>query len=188
MRADNPRKRMLRSAALLIRERGVEATSFADVIAASGAPRGSIYHHFPGGKAELAAATVDWAGGVIERQIVRAGRDGEPIAVLRGFVAGWREVLESSDFRAGCPIVAVTVESEAGPEAVAAAGHAFGRWQDLIAGTLRDAGVERAKARRLATLVVAAIEGAIVLSRARRDVRPLRDVGRELEATLRAAL
>jgi hypothetical protein len=84
--------------------------------------------------------------------------------------------------------VAVAVESEAGPEAVAAAGHAFGRWQDLIAGTLREAGVARAEARRLATHVVAAIEGAIVLSRARRDLRPPRDVGRELEVTLRAAL
>src|SRR5215213_10478264 len=99
---NDPRARMIESAAVLFRERGVDATSFSDVIEHSGAPRGSIYHHFPGGKAELAAATAEWAGGVVERQIARAGRDGDPIAVLRGFVAGWREVLESSDFRAGC--------------------------------------------------------------------------------------
>ena len=186
--ATDSRQRMVRSAALLFREQGYSGTGFRDVIEHSGAPRGSIYHHFPGGKAELASATVEWAGGVIERQIVRAARDGDPIAVLRGFVAGWREVLVSSKFRAGCPIVAVAVESQAGREAVAAAGDAFGRWQDLIAGALRDVGVSRAQARRLATLVVAAIEGAIVLSRAERDLGPLRDVGRELEATLQAAL
>src|SRR3954453_16265016 len=122
--ATDSRQRMVRSAALLFREQGYSGTGFRDVIEHSGAPRGSIYHHFPGGKAELAAATVEWAGGVVERQIVRAGR----------------------------PIVAVAVESEAGPGAVAAADHAFGRWQDLIAGTLRDAGVGRAEARRLATL------------------------------------
>ena len=141
--ATESRQRMVRSAALLFREQGYSGTGFRDVIEHSGAPRGSIYHHFPGGKAELASATVEWAGGVIERQIVRAARDGDPIAVLRGFVAGWREVLVSSEFRAGCPIVAVAVESQAGREAVAAAGDAFRRWQDLIAGALRDAGVSR---------------------------------------------
>jgi AcrR family transcriptional regulator len=182
------RQRMVHSAALLFREQGYSGTGFRDVIEHSGAPRGSIYHHFPGGKAELASATVAWAGEVISRQIERAARDGDPIAVLRGFVAAWREVLESSDFRAGCPIVAVAVEADAGADPVAAAGEAFARWEDLIAGTLRDAGAARAEARRLATLVVAAIEGAIVLCRSRRSARPLTDVGRQLESTLRAAL
>jgi AcrR family transcriptional regulator len=182
------RNRMIQSAALLFRERGYSGTGFRDVIEHSGAPRGSIYHHFPGGKEQLAADTVAWAAAVIERQIERAAQNGEPIVALGMFVDAWREVLEDSNFRAGCPIVAVAAEADAGSTATAAAAAAFARWQDLIAHALLRAGVGRTDARRLATLVVGAIEGAILLCRAGRDIRPLRDVHRALEATLRAAM
>jgi AcrR family transcriptional regulator len=182
------RNRMIQSAALLFREHGYSGTGFRDVIEHSGAPRGSIYHHFPGGKEELAAETVAWAAAVIERRIERAAQNGNPIVALSLFVEAWREVLEDSNFRAGCPIVAVAAEADAGSRATAATAVAFARWQDLIARALLEAGVSRTDARRLATLVIAAIEGAILLCRARRDIRPLRDVHRALEATLRAAM
>ncbi len=182
------RNRMIQSAALLFREHGYSGTGFRDVIEHSGAPRGSIYHHFPGGKEQLAAETVEWAAAVIERRIERAARSGHPVAALGIFVDAWREVLEDSNFRAGCPIVAVAAEADAGSTATAAAAAAFTRWQELIARALLDAGVSRTDARRLATLVVAGIEGAILLCRARRDIRPLRDVHRALEATLRTAI
>ena len=182
------RNRMIQSAALLFREQGYSGTGFRDVIEHSGAPRGSIYHHFPGGKEQLAADTVAWAAAVIERQIERAAQKGNPLVALDMFVDAWREVLEDSNFRAGCPIVAVAAEADAGSTATAAAAAAFGRWQDLIANALLGAGVGRTDARRLATLVVAGIEGAILLCRARRDIRPLRDVHRALDATLRAAM
>jgi AcrR family transcriptional regulator len=182
------RNRMIQSAALLFREQGYSGTGFRDVIEHSGAPRGSIYHHFPGGKEQLAADTVAWAAAVIERQIERAAENGNPLVALNIFVDAWREVLEDSNFRAGCPIVAVAAEADAGSTATAAAAAAFGRWQDLIAHALLGAGVGRTDARRLATLVIAGIEGAILLCRARRDIRPLRDVHRALEATLRAAM
>jgi AcrR family transcriptional regulator len=182
------RTRMIQSAALLFREHGYSGTGFRDVIEHSGAPRGSIYHHFPGGKEQLAAETVAWAAAVIERRIDRAAQNGDPIVALGTFVDAWRQVLEDSNFRAGCPIVAVAAEAEAGSTATAAAAAAFARWQDLIARTLLDAGVGRTDARRLATLVVASTEGAILLCRARRDIRPLRDVHRALEATLRTAI
>jgi AcrR family transcriptional regulator len=182
------RNKMIQSAALLFREHGYSGTGFRDVIEHSGAPRGSIYHHFPGGKEQLAADTVAWAAAVVERRINRAAQNGDPIIALGLFVEAWREVLEDSNFRAGCPIVAVAAEADAGSTATSAAAAAFVRWQDLIARALLDAGVGRTDARRLATLVVAAIEGAILLCRARRDIRPLRDVHRALETTLRAAM
>ena len=182
------RDRMIQSAALLFRENGYSGTGFRDVIEHSGAPRGSIYHHFPGGKQQLAAETVAWAAGVIERRIARAAESGDPIAALGIFVDSWREVLEDSNFRAGCPVVAVAAEADAGSTATDAAAAAFTRWQDLIGRSLLDAGVSRTDARRLATTVVAAIEGAILLCRVRHDIRPLRDVHRALEATLRTAI
>jgi AcrR family transcriptional regulator len=186
--ASDSRDRMIQSAALLFRENGYSGTGFRDVIEHSGAPRGSIYHHFPGGKEQLAAEAVAWAAGVIERRIAPAAQNGDPIAALGIFVESWRDVLEDSNFRAGCPVVAVAAEADAGTTVTDAAAVVFTRWQDLIARALLDAGVSRTDARRLATTVVAAIEGAILLCRVRRDIRPLRDVHRALEATLRTAI
>ena len=105
------RDRMVASAAMLIREKGLTGTSFGDVIDHSGAPRGSIYHHFPGGKTQLVEDAVRYAGEYIVGTIDRAAEDGDPVKVLRAFTAAWRRVLEDSDFRAGCPVVAVAVEA-----------------------------------------------------------------------------
>jgi AcrR family transcriptional regulator len=187
-RAADPRRRMIRSAAVLIRERGVEATSFADVIDHSGAPRGSIYHHFPGGKAQLVEEATRYAGDVIAAGLAAALAEDDPVAAVRGFVAGWTAILRDSDCDAGCPVVAVTVDPRPSPAARDAAGAAFVRWEDQVAGALRERGVRRGRARSLATLAVASIEGAVVLARAQRSTKPLERVGGELEALLGEAL
>ena len=180
---------MVRGAAQLLRERGYTGTGFREVIERTGAPRGSIYHHFPGGKAQLAGEAVDYVGGLAREAIEGALAEGDPIRALRAFVELWRSDFERSGYRAGCPIVAVAVEShDEAPELQDAADRAFARWEEAFAGSLRRAGVPRARAERLASLVVSAVEGAIIVSRARRDPAPLLDVARELEATLRDAI
>ncbi len=180
---------MVRGAAQLLRERGYTGTGFREVIELTGAPRGSIYHHFPGGKAELAGEAVEYVGSLARTVIDDSLADGDPIGALRAFVELWRADFERSGYRAGCPILAIAVENhDEAPELLDAADRAFGQWETAFAGALRRAGVGRARAARLASLVVAAVEGAIVVSRARRDPQPLLDVARELEATLRAAL
>jgi AcrR family transcriptional regulator len=178
---------MVQSAALLFREQGYSGTGFRDVIEHSGAPRGSIYHHFPGGKAELAAETVRYAGSVVSGQIERRARDGDAVAVLHVFVSLWQRLLEESDFRAGCPVVAVAVEAHDDDALVTATGEAFAGWERILAASLRRSGVTRARARRISTLSIAAIEGAVVMCRAQRSTQPLFDVGRELEQTIAAA-
>ena len=178
---------MIESAALLFREQGYSGTGFRDVIEHSGAPRGSIYHHFPGGKAELAAETVRYAGDVVATRVARTAGDGDPAAALHAYLDWWVRTLEGTDFRAGCPVVAVAVEAQAEPAVTAAAAEAFERWETMFAASLRKAGVPRPRASRLATLTVAAIEGAVVLCRAERTTQPLKDVGRELEAAITAA-
>jgi AcrR family transcriptional regulator len=188
MGADS-RKQMIRSAALLFREHGYSGTGFRDVIAHSGAPRGSIYHHFPGGKAQLGAETVRAVGERIGVGLDALAEQGDPIAMLRMLVAGWWQTLVENEFRAGCPIVAVAAESHPdAPELADAAAEAFARWQEPLSASLRKAGVKPARARRLAALITASIEGAIVLGRATRSAEPLDNVGRELEAAVRAAL
>ncbi|WP_433325048.1 TetR/AcrR family transcriptional regulator [Spirillospora sp. CA-294931] len=182
------RERMVRSAAYLFRERGYSGTGFRDVITHSGAPRGSIYHHFPGGKVQLAEEAVRYAGEFLNAGIQAAVEGGDAASAVDAFVAWWRQVLVKSDFRAGCPVVAVTVEShEDAPQLAAAAAAAFDRWQDTLVTGLANSGVPDARAARLATLIVSAVEGATILCRAHRDLRALDEVVAELKEMTRAA-
>src|SRR4051794_24788645 len=97
--SNDVRERMVRSAGLLFGERGFSATGLRDVVAHSATPRGSIYHHFPEGKAELARAALRQAGDAAAAPF--EAHAGDPVAALHACLDGWREALESSDFRAG---------------------------------------------------------------------------------------
>lgn len=181
------RARMLDSAATLMRERGASGTSIDDVLSHSGAPRGSVYHHFPGGRTQIMEEAVDRAGASIGTIIADAG-DATPLQTIDAFLAAWRANLQASDFRAGCPVLAVAIEAgNDTAELTDAAARAFGSWRDALSELLRRNQVPAAQARRLATMIVASIEGAVALCRVERDLQPLDDVGRELRALLRAA-
>jgi AcrR family transcriptional regulator len=170
---------MIESAAQLMRERGVQATSFSEVLAHSGAPRGSIYHHFPGGKAQLIEEATRYAGEFTAAGLVAALADDDPTAAIHRFAGLWQRILERSDFGAGCPVVAATLDGE--PSARAAAAQAFTRWEELLAEGFEARGVPRERAESLATIFLAAIEGAVVLARADRSTEPLKRVAGELE-------
>jgi AcrR family transcriptional regulator len=183
------RERMIESAGMLLRERGLAGTSFREVLARSGAPRGSIYHHFPEGKNQLVEEAVRAAGVAGGQMIAAVSESGEPVATLRTFIRLWGQGLEASDYEAGCPLVAVTTAASADePGLRAAAAEAFATWHDALVAGLHDAGLSRARARRLATTIIAGVEGAVILCRAQHSGQPLKDVGAELELLLRAAL
>jgi TetR/AcrR family transcriptional repressor of lmrAB and yxaGH operons len=187
-RRSDARQKMIESAAVLFRERGVQGTSFSDVLAHSGAPRGSIYHHFSGGKTQLAEETTRWAGEFIVAGTVAALAEGDPVAALDGFRRWWTTVLRSSDYQAGCVIVAATLEGEREPTVRDAAAEAFRSWEAVLTGALRERGVATPRARSVATLLIAAIEGAVVLSRAQRTTKPLERVTRELQGLVAGVL
>src|SRR5439155_25563938 len=95
----HPRERMIQSALLLMGERGIEATSFSQVIEHSGAPRGSIYHHFPGGKAQLVEEATRYAGDAVVNLLDDAVTQADdPAAAVDAIVAFWRGLLYNSDF------------------------------------------------------------------------------------------
>jgi AcrR family transcriptional regulator len=184
----SPRDRMVASAAVLIRERGAHSTAISDVLEHSGAPRGSAYHYFPGGRAQLLCEAVDFASNHVARRISRAGTG---LDVLDVIVAGFRTQLIESEYRAGCPVVAVAVEAgDSGKADNAAvlerAGAAFTCWTDLIAQRLSDDGVAADRAAELSMFVTAAVEGAVVIARATRDVGPLDSTHRQLRVLLQA--
>jgi TetR/AcrR family transcriptional regulator, lmrAB and yxaGH operons repressor len=158
------RDRMVAGAVRLLAQRGLQATSFSSVLAATDAPRGSIYHHFPGGKDELVAAAIAaserHAIGLLDQQ------EGAPaVDVAQSFLAAWRALLMYSDFDAGCALVAVTVAADSGPLRERTA-EAFRAWQDTLSRALAAGGLGADDASS-----VAASEGAVVICRARRDIR-----------------
>jgi AcrR family transcriptional regulator len=185
----SPRERMVISAALLIRERGAHPTAIADVLEHSGAPRGSAYHYFPGGRTQLLCEAIDYAGEYIAAKIAKAESG---IDALDRLFADYRKQLLKSDFRAGCPVVAVSVESgdPEKPDAAAAvierAAAAFSRWTDLITTRLISDGVPKPRAAELAMLTTTSVEGAIVVARASRDVTALDLVPGQLRALVLA--
>src|SRR4051812_41090237 len=167
-RRSDARQKMVQSAAVLFRERGVQGTSFSDVLAHSGAPRGSIYHHFEGGKAQLAEEATRWAGEFIVAGTVAALAENDPALAIDSFRRRWTKILRASDFTAGCPIVAATLEGDREPAVRDAAGRAFSAWEGALCGAFRERGVPPARSRSVATLLIASIEGAIVVARAQR--------------------
>ena len=172
---------MVVSTALLIRERGAAATSVADVLEHSGAPRGSAYHYFPGGRAQLLQEATDYAGRYIAERLERAGSATEVIDAL---AESYRRQLIKTDFRAGCPIVAVTVESEETELHEHAAG-AFALWRDILAARIEADGESAERARELAVLIIASVEGALVMARAQHDIEPFDVIHRQLRTLLK---
>lgn len=186
----SPRERMVRSAAVLIRERGAHPTAIADVLAHSGAPRGSAYHYFPGGRTQLLCEAIDYANDHVTARLDRAT---DTFALLDDMVARFRDQLLASDFRAGCPVVAVAVEAGDPEKADSAdavrerAGAAFQRWIARITARLCEDGVPVERAEELATLITTSVEGAVLVARTTRDVKPLELVHRQLREQLTAA-
>lgn len=180
----DPRTRMVAGAAKLIGERGVGATSVRELAKYTGAPLGSTYHYFPGGKDQLVRESVALISGHVEKVLARAG-DGGALAALDAFIANWQDFLVASDYEASCPVLAVATEDST------TAGHAaaaFRTWQGLLTGLLRGDGIAEARSERLAWLVVASLEGAVVLARTQRSPEPLEAVAQELRALIHDAV
>jgi AcrR family transcriptional regulator len=182
------RDRMIQSAFELFREHGVSGTGLRDINARSGVPRGAIYHHFPGGKSEIAAATATYAGDQVRTLLEAVAAESDPLIVVHAFVSGWAEQLRSQEFRAGCAIVAVAGEATPDSEVSRAAADALNGWAKVFASALEGAGVPEQRALRLGVMIVSAVEGAIILSRVQGTTDPLTDVGTELAALVEAAL
>ncbi|GAA1882737.1 TetR/AcrR family transcriptional regulator [Asanoa iriomotensis] len=178
-----PRERMVFSTAQLIRREGVTATGLRDVVAHAEAPRGSLGHYFPGGKEQLVNEAVDWAGRYAANRIDRflAGMARPtPSRLFAAMVRQWTDEFAAIGFDQGCPVAAATVDASVTESTRAAAAAAFSAWRAPIARALVGMGVPARKATAAATLMVSALEGAILIARAERDTRALTTVAREL--------
>jgi TetR/AcrR family transcriptional repressor of lmrAB and yxaGH operons len=175
--ARDTRTRMVRGAARMVGTRGSGGTSLRELAKEAGVPLGSTYHHFPGGKQQLVEEAVRSVGNHITR-IIESARDTGAGDALDVLTEEWRAVLEDSDFRTGCAVLAVATEDDADLRALATA--VFATWQEQLCGVLIHAGVPEERSPRLARMIVASLEGAIALCRAEHSIAPLEDVAVEL--------
>lgn len=182
------RERMITSAVRLFQVHGLSATAFADVIRDSETPRGSIYHYFPAGKTQLAEEATKRAAELMTAEIQASLKADDVVDALRRMVGIWRVMLTESDCMAACPMVAAGVAGVEYPQARAAAAEAFAAWHELLTEYLVERELVPRRARRVATLVIASIEGAITLCQSQHTVQPLEDVAEELELLARQTL
>ena len=174
------RMRMVRSAASLIGSHGLNGTSFSEVIDASGAPRGSIYHHFPGGKNQLAGDAIAWISDAVITHI-RDCSAASPADVLACFADLWRQSVLASGGSAGCPVAGVAIDNGGDDEHLKTLTRdVFRLWVSALTERLEAAGVEPGRAQTVAQTALAAMEGALILCRAEGNAEPLEAVTTEL--------
>lgn len=158
--------RIVRATLDLLSQSGLSGVAINQVVAASTAPRGSIYHFFPGGKLELATVALreaekdegQWFHGIFDQR--------ESIAKkVELLFADAARLLEASEFMKGCPVAAVALDLDRDAESLRAVCAAiFTTWRGIVAAGLDE--VAEAQRPEVAELILATLEGALILSRA----------------------
>src|ERR1700733_10157299 len=164
----------------LVRRRGVAGAGLTALLEDSGVARRTVYLNFPGGKAELVAEATRIAGEALSAVILSADNGGDPIQAVRTFIYQWKAQLRATEMQAGCPIVAAVLGRSEAPAAAQAAAEAIDDWRTILADRLVGSGVDSDNARSLATLAVAAVEGAVIIALASGSTDALDAVGRHL--------
>ena len=184
------RQRLVTAAAELFRRRGYAATGIKAILTAASAPYGSLYHFFPGGKAELGRAVIE-EGGMAYRALVEAfyGGADDPVEATRQFFDGGAELLESTGYADACPIATVAGEIADTHEPMRlAAAAAFASWMSTFAAHLVDHGADPEQADAAAVELFCLVEGAFLLGRTTRSAEPVRTAGRRAVAIVAETL
>ena len=176
------RDKFIETTSHLLETQGYHATGLSQIIKESGAPKGSLYYHFPGGKEELASVAIQRSGEKFAEIIFE--NFSEKVALedaLRQFVLGVAKGVEASGFSSGGPLTAVAMETAATSERLnLACQDAFSKIQSAINTKLLSGGVPVEESANLALFITSAIEGGIILSRTHHNVDPLRQVAENL--------
>jgi TetR/AcrR family transcriptional regulator, lmrAB and yxaGH operons repressor len=187
--AKDTREHMIETTASLVHRQGFHGTSLNEILEQSGAPRGSLYYHFPGGKEELVLEAAR-QGVASVTQLLKEVLTGSPNLAdgVRAFVEAAAHVLRDSGFVFGCPVAPIILDSPESSALAEICQEALEEWQQVLVEGLGSGGIERGRAESLATVVVCALEGGLIFARARRDTAPLDAVAEEVASMVRSAL
>ena len=185
-----PRERLVHSAVKHLRRHGVEGMGLRPVVSDADAPWGSLHHYFPDGKDQLVAEALEWSGRFAADQAAdyaRSARSPDPAGLFDHIVRWWAADLRRRDYALGCPVAATVADGLPGARVRRATTEALDDWRSAIRDALLGMGVPARRARDLSTLMLASLEGAILLARAERRTAPLDTVRRQLRPVLLAA-
>jgi AcrR family transcriptional regulator len=188
--ATTTKDRILDTTAELFRRHGYTGTGLKQIVAEANAPFGSIYHFFPGGKQHLGEEVIRRSGRMYQ-ELVEAVFDAAPDIVTgtSDSFTGAAAVLEETDYVDACPIETVALEVASTNERLRlATADVFESWIASAVERFAAAGIDEDRARELALTLIAALEGAFVLSRAMRSPEPLLAAGEAMTAMVRDAL
>ncbi|PRY44742.1 TetR/AcrR family transcriptional regulator [Umezawaea tangerina] len=188
VKGDETRARLVGAARTLVEAKGYHGTGLNEVLALADAPRGSLYHHFPGGKDQLVGAAITAAGREVD-DVVADLVAGTPTSkdLVLGLLDALADRMVAADFTKGCPVATVALEVAAtNDDLQALCGGVYAGWQRALADALRVDGHGSAEADDLAATVLALVEGALVLARAGRSRVPVEQVGRRIARLLDA--
>lgn len=176
--APKHRNAIVNAAATLFRRQGYSATGINQIADVAKAPKGSLYHYFPKGKDEIGEAAVRFAGAKVAKTLEQLSEQhGSTAALMKAYgrlLVGW---MAESGFSDGCPITTTLLETApASPPITAAGREAFASWRDVLARSLIRDGFTDAGARRMATLTIASLEGALILARVEQSAKPITEV------------
>jgi len=173
-----------------LRTRGYHGVGLNELLTAARAPKGVLYHHFPGGKAELAVCAIEFVVAKIGVDLDKVmKRTGDPVEALGAWMAQAQRVLASSGFASGCPLATIALESTPDDEAIRAAlADGFAAIRTRLAGALAGAGMAHEQARGAAALILSAYEGALVQARVAGSVQAMSDASEALVGLLRLSL
>jgi len=170
----NTRENLVRTAMQLFAEKGYHSTSIADILSTAGVNSGSLYHFFPG-KQDLLVSVLDAYLQGIHEMLLQPAWEGvdDPLERVFALLASYRDLLVSSDYFFGCPIGNLALELHEPDPAVRdkLVGN-FSAWREAVADCIREAADNRdvsVNAEALATMVLAVMEGGVMLSRTYRD-------------------
>ncbi|NLG45716.1 TetR/AcrR family transcriptional regulator [Gordonia sp. (in: high G+C Gram-positive bacteria)] len=173
MTTPSVRDRLLISAMALLRSKGADGFGMSELLEHSGVARRSMYQHFPDGKAELLEQATASAGRYAARELATAQDGRSPVDAFVLVLESWKEILTTSDYRLGCPLVAAALATVEYPAAAERAAEAFATMSTQIAESFTRDGVDPETARGIGHMLISSLEGAIITSRALRSVEPL---------------
>lgn len=176
------RAALVEAAMRLFRRQGYAGTGLQQILAESGAPKGSLYHYFPGGKEEVGAAAVELAGDLVADFLNEiSARHESAGSFIRAYFRQYAKWMKESRFSSGCPIATTLLETAPDSQIITAAGQAaILKWTAIIAGVFKRNGYAAAASQRHAQLTIASLEGALILSRTAGSATPLGQVARAL--------
>lgn len=184
----HPRIALLRAATRLFRERGYTGVGVAEILEASRAPRGSLYFHFPGGKEQIAEESVRLAGVRMTRFVDNIIADTQTLEeFIDGLFVGWAAHLEETGFTRGCGVALIALETSATSERLRGAAEAvFNGWRSKIEAVAVARGLHPDDAARFGFILLASMQGAIVLCKAMRAATPLIEAAHGVKAAAQA--